>query len=67
MIPSLRWSRSGFNEEGEDYEKKEFVVADEEIGVTFDLDTGDGSITNRFAIHFGKKGWHIVPVKRKKD
>jgi len=47
--------------------KKEFVVADEEIGVTFDLDTGEGSVTNRFAIHFGKKGWHIVPVKRKKD
>lgn len=47
--------------------KKEFVIADEEIGVTFDLDTGEGSVTNRFAIHFGKKGWHIVPVKRKKD
>lgn len=47
--------------------KKEFVTADEDIGVTYDPDSGKYVSTNRFAIHFGNKGWHIVPVKRKED
>lgn len=46
---------------------KEFVTASEDIGVTYDPDTGEYITTNRFAIHYGKKGWHIVPVKRGKE
>lgn len=44
---------------------KEFIDADKDIGVTFDLETGEEQITNRFAIHYGKNGTHVVPIKRK--
>lgn len=53
-----------FNKKGE-WCNKEFVTPDEDIGVTFDLETGEEQATNRFAIHYGKKGTHIVPTKRK--
>ena len=42
---------------------KEFVVADEPIGVWIDNTTGKEYETRRFSIHYGKKGTHIVPAK----
>lgn len=41
---------------------KEIVTADEYIGVYVDLDTGLKIPTNRFSIHYGKKGTHVVPA-----
>ena len=43
---------------------KEFVTADKDIGIVFDPETGKAKPTNRFAIHYGKKGTHVVPVER---
>ncbi|MBQ3006761.1 MAG: hypothetical protein IJD78_04280 [Clostridia bacterium] len=43
---------------------KEFVAADSDIGIVFDPETGEAKTTNRFAIHYGKKGTHVVPIKR---
>ena len=43
---------------------KEIVTTDSDIGIVFDPETGESKTTNRFAIHYGKKGTHIVPVKR---
>lgn len=45
---------------------KEFVTADIDIGMVFDEKTGSFQSTNRFAIHYGKKGTHIVPREREK-
>lgn len=42
---------------------KEFVVADHPIGVWVDQTTGEERETRRFAIHYGKKGTHVVPAK----
>ena len=47
-----------------DWTKKEFITADHDIGVYVDHDTGAGSKTNRFSIHYGKNGTHIVPAKK---
>lgn len=43
---------------------KEFVEVEEDIGICYDIKTGEPIQTNRFAIHYGKKGTHVVPVKR---
>ncbi len=43
---------------------KELVTADTDIGIVFDPETGEAKPTNRFAIHYGKKGTHVVPMKR---
>lgn len=43
---------------------KEIVTTDSDIGIVFDPETGESKTTNRFAIHYGKKGTHIVPIKR---
>lgn len=48
-----------------EWTNKEFVVADHEIGVVIDPKTKDGVSTKRFAIHYGKKGTHIVPAKER--
>lgn len=45
---------------------KEFVNADIEIGMVFDEQTGKFQPTNRFSIHYGKKGTHIVPREKVK-
>ena len=42
---------------------KEFIIADEPIGVWIDNTTGKEYETRRFSIHYGKKGTHIVPAK----
>lgn len=57
-IGELRFSNSG------NWTNKEFISINEDIGVTFDLDTSIEKSTNRFAIHYGKKGTHVVPVER---
>lgn len=44
--------------------KKEFAEAPYNIGATCD-ENGNFVATNRFAIHYGKKGTHVVPVLRK--
>ena len=46
-----------------EWANKEFVVADRMIGLVVDPETGDATSTKRFAIHYGKKGTHIVPAK----
>ena len=44
---------------------KEIIELENDIGVTFDIETGEPENTNRFAIHYGKKGTHVVPIKRR--
>lgn len=53
-----------FNSKGE-WTKKEFVSVEENIGYVVEQFTGNETETNRFAIHYGKNGTHIVPAKRK--
>lgn len=64
-----RWHGTGeirFTSRGE-WVQKEFVTVAENIGVCIDHATGQGVPTNRFAIHYGKKGTHIVPARREND
>lgn len=42
---------------------KEHVTVDRLIGEVVDPDTGKATPTHRFAIHYGKRGTHIVPAK----
>jgi len=42
---------------------KEFILADGIIGVAIDPELEEQIETRRFAIHYGKKGVHIVPMK----
>ncbi len=44
---------------------KEIVCSDKAIGVAVDPSTGKETETRRFAIHYSKKGTHIVPVEEK--
>ena len=55
-----------FNRKGE-WNNKEVVVADRIIGVNVEVDTMNETETNRFVIHYGKKGTHIVPTRAKED
>ena len=48
-----------------EWANKEFVVADRVIGMVVDSETQDEISTKRFAIHYGKKGTHIVPAKER--
>lgn len=44
--------------------EKQFFESENPVGYFVDKDTGEESLTNRFAIHYSKKkGTHIVPVK----
>lgn len=45
---------------------KEFVESNSVIGVFIDETTNERHETNYFSIHYGKKGTHIVPRKRRK-
>lgn len=45
---------------------KEFITADTPIGVSVNPETGSESPTHRFAIHYGKRGTHIVPIEEDK-
>ncbi len=44
---------------------KEMFTVDYDIGVWVDQIAREEVVTNRFMIHYGKKGTHIVPAKRK--
>lgn len=46
--------------------KKEFITLDRAIGVDINQETGIRQETNRFSIHYGKKGTHIVPAQKEK-
>ena len=45
--------------------KKEFISLDHDIGVRINQKTGEETLTNAFAIHYGNKGTHIIPSKRR--
>lgn len=45
---------------------KEFVETNSDIGIVIDQYNGAEETTNRFSIHYGKNGTHIVPRKRKR-
>lgn len=44
---------------------KEFVICDRIMGVAVNPTTGEETETKRFAIHYGKRGTHIVPTQEK--
>lgn len=54
-----------FSRKGE-WNNKEIVVSERIIGVDVDNATNEESETNRFVIHYGKKGTHVVPTKEMK-
>lgn len=49
-----------------EWKYKEVVTAEEDIGVVVDPETREEVSTNRFTIHYGKNGTHIVPTRRHK-
>ncbi len=51
------------NKKGE-WIKKEFVSVDYDIGEVWNGE--EYKPTNRFSIHYGKNGTHVVPAERKK-
>lgn len=44
------------------FKKKELIVVDRPIGINTNNETNEETITNKFYIHYGKKGSHIVPT-----
>lgn len=50
-----------FNRKGE-WDKKELIKVDKNIGVSINNKTGIETITNKFKIHYSNKGTHIVPT-----
>ena len=44
---------------------KEFIALDRDIGTHIDDVTKIETVTNSFAIHYSKRGAHIVPSRRK--
>lgn len=49
------------NTKGE-WDRKETISLDREIGVNLNVSTGEKTPTNKFKIHYSKKGTHIVPT-----
>lgn len=45
---------------------KEIVTVDFLIGESVNPDTGIATPTHRFAIHYGKRGTHVVPMEERK-
>ncbi len=52
------------NDHGE-WNHKEFVTLDHDISVYINPQSGEHYPTNTVSIHYGKKGTHIVPARRK--
>lgn len=52
-----------FNSKNE-WDKKEIIRVDKEIGVDINNKTGEKSITNRFKVHYSNKGTHLVPMRK---
>ena len=48
---------------GLEWTHKEFITLDAPVGVAIIQDTGERVETKRIAIHYGKRGTHVVPVK----
>lgn len=46
------------------WKQKEVITANTDVGVVVNPKKGTEQTTNRFTIHYGKKGTHVVPVKR---
>ena len=46
-----------------EWAKKEFISVNEDVGAVYDAESQEYVKTKRFAIHYGKNGTHIVPVK----
>lgn len=46
------------------WNNKEIISVNHDIGINVDLETGEETTTNRFVIHYSKKGIHIVPVRK---
>lgn len=46
-----------------EWAKKEFISVNEDVGAVFDAESQEYVKTKRCAIHYGKNGTHIVPVK----
>ena len=44
---------------------KEVITTNNMVGVNIDQDTGVSQETEKFIIHFGKNGTHIVPTGKK--
>ena len=51
--------------DGKEWNKKEFVYVDYDIGVRVNPNTEEETPTNAFSIHYGKRGRHIVPANRR--
>lgn len=47
-----------------EWDNKEIVTVDKEIGINVNNMTNEESKTNRCKIHYSKKGTHIVPTKK---
>lgn len=54
-----RYTRNG------DWNGREVIETDFDLGVCVNVDTGAEERTNRATIHYGKNGAHVVPAKRK--
>ena len=48
-----------------EWNNKEFITLPEDVGVYINNHTGETFPTNAVSIHYGKKGTHIVPARRK--
>ena len=46
---------------------KEFVTVDHLVGESVNPETGIATPTHRFAIHYGKRGTHVVPMEERKS
>lgn len=55
---SIEFDRKG------NFNNKELIVSDRSIGVNINNSTGQETETNKFYIHYGKKGTHIVPTMK---
>lgn len=52
---------------GLEWTHKEFITLDAPVGVAIIQDTGERVETKRIAIHYGKRGTHVVPVKEEAE
>lgn len=50
-----------FTRKGE-WDKKELIKVDKDIGVSINNKTGVETLTNKFKIHYSNKGTHVVPT-----
>ena len=50
-------------DEKDKWSHKEIIISDETIGISVDPVTGEEKETNKFVIHYSKKGVHIVPCE----